>query len=122
MTVVEFREYCLSFPGVTEKMPFTTHKDPRARDILCFYVGSKWFCLVNIEFFDRCCVKLTESVTANMRDGYDGVKPAWHMNKRYWSDIYFNSDVPDNLIYELVAHSYKVVRESLPKREQLLLK
>ena len=51
MNIEEFREYCLSLKGVYEKMPFTNVPDQYSRDVLCFYVGSKWFCFVNIEVF-----------------------------------------------------------------------
>lgn len=121
MNVSEFREYCLSFPGVTEKMPFTSHKDAKARDVLCFYVGSKWFCYVNILMFECCCVKLSEEVTLDMRERYEGVCPAWHMNKRYWSDVYFNRDVPDGVVRDLVRQSYDIVRASLSKSERELI-
>ena len=57
MNVEEFREYCLSLPGVSEKMPFPNVADRYNRDVLCFYVGDKWFCFVNIEVFDFCCIK-----------------------------------------------------------------
>lgn len=46
MNVEEFREYCLSLPGVSEKMPFPNVADRYSRDVLCFYVGDKWFCFV----------------------------------------------------------------------------
>ena len=52
MNIEKFREYCLSLNGVYEKMPFTNVPDKYSRDVLCFYVGSKWFCFVNIEVFD----------------------------------------------------------------------
>ena len=81
MNIEEFREYCLSLPGVTEKMPFTALNDAYSRDVLCFYVGSKWFCYVNIVLFDRCCVKSTPEEAAELRARYEGVRPAWHMNK-----------------------------------------
>ena len=44
MKVEEFREYCLSLKGVEEKMPFVNVADRYSRDVLCFYVGDKWFC------------------------------------------------------------------------------
>ena len=59
MNIEEFREYCLSLNGVYEKMPFTNVPDKYSRDVLCFYVGSKWFCFVNIEVFDFCCINVT---------------------------------------------------------------
>ena len=118
MNVEEFREYCLALPGMTEKMSFPHVKDPYSRDVLCFYVGSKWFCYVNIEVFDRCCVKSSADDAAELRARYAGIRPAWHMNKQLWSDVYFDSDVPDEIIRELVAQSYRIVRDSLPARER----
>lgn len=112
MNVEEFREYCLSLPGTTEKMPFPHVKDPYSREVLCFCVGSRWFCYVNIEVFDRCCVKSSAEEAGELRARYAGIRPAWHMNKRLWNDIYFGSDVPDETIRELVERSYRIVRES----------
>ena len=114
MNIEEFRDFCLSLPGVTEKMPFTALKDPYSRDIVCFYIGCKWFCYVNIEVFDRCCIKTAVEDAGELRAQYDGVRPAWHMNKKYWSDVYFNSDVPDDLIKALVETSYRIVKATLP--------
>ena len=118
MNIEEFRDYCLSLPSVTEKMPFPTVKDPYSRDVLCFYIGSKWFCYVNIVEFDRCCLKMTEDDACELRAEYDGIRPAWHMNKKYWSDVYFNQDVPDDLIRQLVQQSYNLVLKTLPKAER----
>ena len=33
MNVEEFRDYCLSLPGVAEKMPFPTVNDPYSRSV-----------------------------------------------------------------------------------------
>lgn len=118
MNIEDFRNYCLSLSGVTEKMPFTALKDPYSRNVLCFYVGSKWFCYVNIEAFDRCCVKTEPEIAEELRGRYGGIRSAWHMNKRLWSDVYFGSDVPDSLIRELVRQSYDIVAASLPKKER----
>lgn len=122
MNIEEFRDFCLSLPSVTEKMPFTTVRDPYSRDVLCFYIGPKWFCYVNIEVFDRCCLKTTEEEALDLRERYEGIKPAWHCNKKYWNDVCFNSDVPDCLIKELVKQSYNLVLTSLPAKVRNSLK
>lgn len=118
MNVEEFREYCLSFKGVQEKMPFLDVADRYSRDVLCFYVGSKWFCFVNIEVFDFCCLKCEPERNLELQEAYQGIKPGWHMNKRHWMSVYFNQDVPDNAIKELVQQSYDIVYRSLPKNEK----
>lgn len=118
MNIEEFRDYCLSLPGVYEKMPFPNVADRYSRDVLCFYVGSKWFCYVNIEVFDFCCIKCQPDQTLELQATYAGIQPGWHMNKKYWISVYFNQDVPDARIKELVRDSYEIVRKSLPKKER----
>lgn len=121
MNIEEFREYCLSFKGVSEKMPFPNVPDKYSRDVLCFYVLEKWFCFVNIEVFDFCCIKCIPDESRELRDKYVGITPGWHMNKKYWISIYFNQDVPDEKIKELVSRSYELVVGSLTKKEQQML-
>ena len=81
-------------------------------------MGDKWVCFVIIEGFDFCCIKCRPEESTELRARYEGVKLGWHMNKKYWNSVYFNQDVPDSIIRELVARSYRLVVESLPKRER----
>ena len=86
--------------------------------VLSYLPISKWFCYVNIEVFDRCCLKSKPDIALELRARYNGIRPAWHMNKRHWNDVYFNQDVPDAMIRELVCESYRLVLASLPKKER----
>lgn len=118
MNVEEFREYCLSLKSVNEKMPFPNVSDKYSQDVLCFYIANKWFCYVNIELFDFCCIKCSPNESEELQARYAGITPGWHMNKKYWISVYFNQDVPDDKIKELVSNSYKIVLESLTKKER----
>ena len=99
MNIEEFREYCLSLNGVYEKMPFTNVPDKYSRDVLCFYVCDP-------------------NESGELQARYSGITPGWHMNKKYWISVYFNQDVPDNKIKELIKQSYDIVYQSLPKKEK----
>ena len=121
MNIEEFREYCLSLKGVHEKMPFPNIPDKYSRDVLCFYIADKWFCFVNIEIFDFCCIKCNPEESGELQTTYIGIKPGWHMNKKYWISVYFNQDVPDEKIKELVSKSYDIVVKSLTKKEREML-
>ena len=118
MKIEEFREYCLSLKGVHEKMPFPNVPDKYSQDVLCFYVASKWFCFVNIEVFDFCCIKCAPDKREELQATYSGIKPGWHMNKKHWISVYFNQDVLDKEIKELVKKSYDIVVRSLTKKER----
>ena len=118
MNIEEFREYCLSLNGVYEKMPFTNVPDKYSRDVLCFYVGSKWFCFVNIEVFDFCFINCDPNESGVLLARYSVIKTCCHKNKKFCFSVYFNQDVPDNKIKELIKQSYDIVYQSLPKKEK----
>ncbi len=114
MNIEDFRNYCLSFPGVKEAMPWQTDRNEYNRGLLCFTVADKWFCVVHIEEFEFCLLKCPPEKAEELREQYDGIQPGWHMNKRYWNSVYFRSDVPDEVIFNLVRLSYNTVAAKLP--------
>lgn len=118
MNIEDFRTYCLSFKGVEEKMPFEKATSDYDRNLLVFYVLGKWFCFVNIDVFDFCNIKCQPEQTKELQDRYEGIKPGYHMNKKHWISVYFNEDVPDKTIKELVKQSYNIVVASLSKKEK----
>lgn len=91
MNIEEFRNYCLSFKGVREKMPFPHVPDKYSREILCFYVCDKWFCFVNIEVFDFCCIKCSPSESEELQDNYAGVKPGLAHEQKTLDQCLFQS-------------------------------
>lgn len=118
MNIETFRNHCLSLKGVTEKMPFTNATNEYDSNLLVFSIGDKWFGFANIETFDFCNLKSSPDVSAQLQAEFDAVRPGYHMNHRHWISVYFNHDMPDERIFELVDDAYHRVLASLPKREQ----
>lgn len=118
MNIEDFRNYCLSFRGVQEKMPFEKATSPYDRNLLVFCVVDKWFCFVNIEVFDFCNIKCHPDQVPDLQDRYEGITPGYHMNKKHWISVYFEKDVPDKVIEDLVRQSYDRVVASLTKKEK----
>jgi predicted DNA-binding protein (MmcQ/YjbR family) len=118
MNIEEFRNYCLSLNGVTEKMPFQNSNTDYDRNLLVFSIGDKWFCFVNVDIFDFCNLKSTPDISAELQAEYEAVRPGYHMNHHHWISVYFNHDMPDKRILELVHEAYRCVLSSLSKREQ----
>jgi predicted DNA-binding protein (MmcQ/YjbR family) len=111
MNIEEFRNYCLSLPGVTEDMPF-------GGDTLVFRVGGKIFALTGADDFEFANLKCDPQRALDLREQYDGIRPGYHMNKRHWNSVYPEKDVSDRLFNELIEHSYRLIFNSLSVKER----
>lgn len=46
-----------------------------------------------------------------LRMNFQGVKPAYHMNKTHWISVHFNSDVDDEMMKVLIMESYNLTNK-----------
>lgn len=112
MNIEEVRQYCLSLPMVTESFPFD-------QETLVFKVGSRMIGYIPLEHpGGYICLKCDPERSEELRMHYDGIEPAWHMNKRHWIGLFLDRDVPHNLVKELIEHSYNLVCLKMPRRER----
>ena len=118
MNVEEFRTYCLSFAGTHDDFPFGKSSSDYDRDILVFYVLDKWFCFVNAVALDFCNLRCAHERIPELRERYEGIGPGWHMNKKHWISVRFDSDVPGELLKELVRQSYELATAHLTKKQR----
>ena len=115
MNEEEIRECALSFPGVTEDQPF-------GDDNITFRIGGKIFLCLSLSCEGHnmqpqephFALKLTPERNEELREEYPGVSPAWHWNKKHWSDIFYSS-LPDELVMAWIQESYLLVVAKLPK-------
>lgn len=122
MNIEEVREYALSIPGVTEDQPF-------GDDIITFRVEGKIFVCLWLgggkhdmkDSEPRFALKLLPERNEELRERYSAVTPAWHWNKKHWSDVYYEF-IEDNLVRAWIKESYMLVVSKLPKikREKYL--
>jgi predicted DNA-binding protein (MmcQ/YjbR family) len=108
MDIESFRAYCIKKKGVTEDFPFD-------EDTLVFKVMGKMFALVDVDLFESINLKCLPQRSLELREQYSGITPGYHMNKNHWNTILMDGSVPDNLIIELIDHSYDLVVQNLPK-------
>ncbi|MEX0685915.1 MAG: MmcQ/YjbR family DNA-binding protein [Balneolales bacterium] len=114
MDIETFREYCLSFRGVTESFPF-------GEDALVFKVKDKMFALTHIDDFKSFNVKCDPTVALELRETYESVLPGYHMNKKHWNTVVVDGKIPDDKLKEWVMHSYDLVVAKLPSVQRLEL-
>jgi len=111
MNLEDFRTYCLNLKGTSEGFPFD-------QNTLVFKVMGKIFALMDVENFSSVNLKCDPERAIELRESYEGIVPGYHMNKKHWNTVSFRKDVDDQLILELVDHSYALIVSSLTKKLQ----
>ena len=110
MNIEEFRNYCLSKKAVEESFPF-------GEQTLVFKVMGKMFALTNLDREEAAAnLKCDPERATQLRSEYDAVQAGYHMNKKHWNTILLESNMADDLLYELIDHSYELVIKNLPKK------
>lgn len=114
MDIELFRDICISLPHCTEEFPFD--------DVtLCFKVSGKLFSILPLNDGDRANLKCDPHRALELRATFSGIVPGYHMNKVHWNTVCFNADVSDEIIRELIHHSYDLVVSNLPKKTRIQL-
>jgi cytoplasmic protein len=109
MDIEQVRDYALSLHGTTEDMPY-------GPDCVVFRIEGKIFLHISLESSEpRCAVKLDPALGVELRERENGICPAYHMNKVHWNDLYLEQ-LNDDMVMELIDHSYRLVLQKLPKR------
>ena len=112
MNIEEIREYCLNKKGAIECFPFDG-------ETLVFKVKSKMFVLIPLDAIPKTiAVKCDPEKALVLREKYAYVYPAWHMNKKYWNQVWFDRDVDDDLLCRLILHSRDEVVKKWSKKKQ----
>ena len=115
MNIEQVRDYALSLKGVTEDQPFGDDNITfriEGKIFMCLWLGDN-----NLEsesFQQRFAIKLSPERNEELRAQNTAVTPAWHWNKKHWSDILYSS-LPDELVMAWIQESYLLVVAKLPK-------
>lgn len=109
MDIETARAYCLTKKGCEESFPFD-------EDTLVFKVMDKMFAVLCLEKPDRIILKCDAGRAEELRARYAAVEPAWHFNKKYWNQVFFYSDVNDELLCSLIDHSLDEVVKKFTRK------
>lgn len=111
MTLDDLIIHCTSKAAVEETLPF-------GPDTLVFKVAGKMFALTGLDEEDfRVNLKCDPERSIQLRERHEEIKPGWHMNKKHWNTVYIeNGELSDDLVKELIDHSYELVVASLTKK------
>lgn len=109
MNIEDVRLYALSFPGTTEDQAY-------GADWVLFRIEGKIYLHIWLNAPEpTCAVKLPPEQGQTLRDHYDGIRPAYHLNKVHWNDVFLD-EIDDDMVKDLINQSYRLVLSKLPKR------
>ena len=115
MNIEQVRDYALSLKGVTEDQPFGDDNITfriEGKIFMCLWLGDN-----NLESEScqpRFAIKLSPERNEELRAQNTAVTPAWHWNKKHWSDIFYSS-LPDESVMAWIQESYLLMVAKLPK-------
>lgn len=115
MNIEQVREYTLSLFGVTEDQPFGDDNITfrlEGKIFMCLSLGGDEYEIKNSE--PRLALKLSPERNEELRAHFSAVTPAFHWNKKHWSDVYYEQ-LDDTQIEEWIKESYQLVASKLPK-------
>lgn len=115
MTRKELIKFCLNFPSVYEDYPFDTVINEHAWTVMRQKDNKKAFAFI----FERggellVNLKCDPDEAVFFRGQYEGITPAYHMNKTHWNTVKVNGDVPIDLLQVLIKNSYELTK---PKKK-----
>lgn len=115
MNIEQVRDYSLSLPGVTEDQPFgdeiITYR-VEGKIFLCLWLGGGRYDMK--EGQTRFALKLTPDRNEELREHYVEVTPAYHWNKKHWSDVYYEG-LNETIVESWIKESHDLVVSKLPK-------
>lgn len=105
----ELEAFLLSFPSTWLDYPFgegtSVYKvgDKAANDGKMFAIiadGTKPV---------RLSLKCDPQLALVLREKYETVQPGYHLNKTHWNTIICSGQMPDDELFDLIRHSYRLV-------------
>lgn len=106
---MNIKEYCLTYPYSVEEYPF-------GPEPLVIKVNNKMFALIGAD--NTISLKSNPFVAIEYREMFRGVKPGYHLNKKYWNTVSLNDDVNEEMIKVMIKESYIEVVNTFPKRDR----
>ena len=112
MNIEEFRDFCLSLPGVFEDLPFDDNT-------LCFKVMGKIFAICYIDNFESINLKCEPAKAIKLREEWpEIVVPGYHMNKKHWITVSMQHHIPDEKVKLWIKDSYELVVAKLTRKQK----
>ncbi len=103
----------LTFPDTYRDAPFRDNNWQLVR-----YKGNKkaFLWVYEREGYINLNLKAEPDKAFFWRDAYASVIPGYHQNKEHWNTVILDGSIPDGIVREMIADSYRLISDSPSKR------
>ena len=117
MTRREWIDHCLTYADAYEDYPFDAVSDGEAWTVMRHKSNRKSFALIYER--DGLCINLKcEPMQADFwRRVYPQVTPGYHMNKSHWNTVRPNDGLDDQIIRDMIDHSFALTAPKGRKKQ-----
>lgn len=99
----------MSFSNTFEDRPF---QDDYETVVMKHINNKKWFAVImEVKGEVYLNVKTDPNYSDLLRNSYDYIIPAYHMNKEHWNTVILSEEVDVNLVKELIEQSYQLTKK-----------
>lgn len=113
MTREEALAYGLSFSDTYQDAPF---HDDNWQLVRVEFNKKAFLWTYERDGFINLNVKVDMEHRELWRSAYESVIPGWHQNKEHWNTIILDGSIPDDVIRQMILHSYELISDSPTKR------
>ena len=108
MDKAEVIQYCLELENTFKDYPV---RDDVESITMKHKENKKWFALImDVKGQTYLNVKTNPNYSDLLRNSYDYIIPAYHMNKEHWNTIILTKKCDKELVKELITQSYELTR------------
>jgi predicted DNA-binding protein (MmcQ/YjbR family) len=111
MSPEEIAALLVGLPEVAEEEPF-------APGVPVYKVAGKVFAIYQPDPPAKITLKCDPARALHLRGEYPAIVPGYHVNKRLWNTVSLDDSVPDDLLVDLIRHSYEQAAEGLRKTDR----
>ena len=103
--------HCLAKSGATEDYK-------QAWDAILYTVHGKIFALIGNDGDGRAVISVKHDPEKGeeLRELYADIISGYHLNKKHWSSVLLNGNVPDTVLKQMLDESYELVFNALSKK------
>lgn len=115
MNLEEISNYLGSLKGATEQQPFGPGVD-------VFKVKNKIFAILSPGSSpETISLKCDPERAIELRETFAAITAGYHLNKRHWNTVVLDDTIPDDVLSDMLRHSYECVAAGLTRaaRERL---